>query len=40
MNHCPICGASLVSDSCTQAACIQIEMRVEQAEREQSLVSA
>ena len=34
MDRCPICGTTLTSDSCTQAACIQIELRIEQIETE------
>jgi hypothetical protein len=34
MDYCPICGHALVSDACTQAACIQIELRIEQIEME------
>ena len=37
MDNCPICGHALVSDACLQAACIQIEMRVEQAEAQAEL---
>lgn len=36
MDNCPICGHALVSDACLQPACIQIVMRVEQAEADQA----
>lgn len=39
MDNCPICGHALVSDACLQPACIQIVMRVEQAEAEHNVLA-
>lgn len=32
MDRCPRCGIELLNDSCSQAACVQIELAIEQLE--------